>query len=1608
MKASDFISNLQTLDIRLTGDGERLRVDAPNGTVTAELRAQIAERKAELLMFLRDQPSFASSILPPIPRRETKDRAPLSFAQERMWFLEQLEPGSTVYNICRASRLSGSLNIAALEASLREIVRRHEVLRSAVQVVDGRPLQVPVSSPKVMVRLLDLHALTLVDRDEEIRRQITGEAERPFDLSVGVFLRCTLLRVGDAEHVLILTTHHIASDAWSIGLLRRELWALYDSYATNKSCPFKDLPIQYADYAIWQRNQLQYDGLDSQLSYWKNKLKGITGFDLPADRCRPAQFTHRGARTAIALPASLTKELKELSEQLGVTLFMTLVAAFNVLLHRYSAHENIAIGTPVANRNRPELQELIGLFVNTLVLRTDLSGSPKFRDLLFRVRDMCLEAYAHQELPFEKLVEELHPNRELSRNPLFQAMFVLNNAPQVTTEIAGIEWRRIAIDPGTAKFDLTLALAETEGGLQGSIEYSTDLFDPPTIERMAGHWQTLLEGIVADPNQQISTLPLLTAQERHQLLVSWNDTAADYPKDMCIHELFEAQVERSPDALALECEGKQITYRDLNRKANQLSHYLISLGIAPEKLVGICVERSIEMVVGLLAILKAGGAYLPLDPGYPKERLRFMLEDSQVSVLLTQETLVEDREWREDDDSRSSIFDPRRTVVCLDRDRSMIEQERTDNPEVPIATDNPAYVIYTSGSTGVPKGVLGLHQGTVNRMAWMWKAYPFVGHEKNCLKTSLSFVDSVWEIFGALVQGVPTLIIGDDTAKDPRALIQTLAGHRITRIVLVPSLLRAILDDGPTLQEDLPQRMIWTSSGEPLPSALVDQFERCLPNSLLLNLYGSSEVAGDVTCLEIRGTASGTRIPIGRPIINTRIYLLDTHRQLVPVGLPGELYVGGASLARGYLNRPELTLGKFIIDPFSSDSDARLYRTGDLARYLPDGKIEFLGRIDRQVKLRGYRIELGEIESTLNQHPWVKESFVVAHNEDFSKNGNASCQIENPKSDVRLVSYVVRKDPSAVSVSDLQSFLREELPTYMLPSVFIFVNALALTPNGKIDCKALPPVDGASAEIARGFVAPRTEIEELVAQTWQEVLKLDRIGVDDNFFDIGGHSILAIQIVSRLRDTFNREVGVRSLFEKPTVAALAEEIEELIRDGSAPRLPPVEPVQRNENSPLSINQEQMWHLEKVIPGTHFFNMSYVYQLRCELNVKALERALKQIVRRHEALRTVFSEVDGNPVQVVKDGADFQVIVVDLRKYSMEKSFERAADLILEEREQSFDVATGPLIRAKILRLTDMESCLLLALHHIIGDHWSMQVLRRELIAVYESILKGHPSDLPPLRIQFGDFAAWERKLINGGSMAHQVAYWKEQLSEPLPELQFQKTRGKRSRSGDRRVTQEIEITGALFAAVKSLANSENCSVSMVMLAALSVVLYSYTNQRDIRIGTLVANRRCSDTEGVFGHFLNTVVIRTLISPGMTCAQLLKQVRTTTIEAYAHQELPFEKLAQVLEEERNIDRASLFQVLCNYQKVQPEPPRPAGITIAPFQVARVVGPLEAPITAIEMIFDVKETLTLLTVSVNRRSGVLNKSQSLRMKEHLTSILQALVVQTTTVESLCVEV
>ncbi|MGZ8496075.1 MAG: non-ribosomal peptide synthetase, partial [Candidatus Binatia bacterium] len=951
---------MRALDIAISADGDKLRINAPKGALTGELRAAIAAGKAELLAMLRAGAAVAARSIAP---RGIGEGAPLSLAQERLWFLAQLAPESSVYNLCRGFRLRGPLHRPALAASLDEIVRRHEVLGSKFCTIDGRPMQVPVAGAGRLLQVTDLRRLSGIRRENDLRRRILLEAETPFDLAVGRLLRARLLRVDDAEHVLLLTTHHLVADAWSMGILVGELWQLYRAFVAGQASPLAELPIQYGDFATWQRRRMETAPLQEQLRYWRKQLDGVAVLDLPTDRSRPVRQSFRGRRYPLNFSPSLTASLNRLAAQENATPFMVLLASFQLLLHRYSGQDDIVVGSAVSDRPCAECEGLIGFFVNTLVLRGDLSGQPSFRDYLRRLREVCLDAYAHQDIPFEKLVEEFKPRREFHRQPLFQAFFVLQNTPNRWVVPDGIDVEPLEVANATAQYDLSLYLRERGGRLLGYFEYASDLFDATTIERLAGHFAILLTDIAANPDQTIASLAMLSENERRRMLVEWNDSAAAYPSQSCIHELFEAQVARTPDGVAIEFQSSTLTFAELNWRANRVAHFLRGRGVGADGRVGLLVARSLEMIVGLLGILKAGAAYVPLDPSYPAARLDFMVVDAEIELLLTQRKLA------------GTISPADISLVCLD-DADLFAGQSHENPTGLSSAASAAYVIYTSGSTGFPKGVVGLHRGAVNRCAWMWRRYPFRRGEVCCSKTSLSFVDSVWEIFGPLLQGFPLAIADDDTAHDPHALIEFLAHRRVSRIVLVPSLLKAFLDDGADLAVKLPRLKLWTSSGEALTVELAQRFRKNLPEALLLNLYGSSEVAADASYFEYDGGASGKTVAIGRPISNSMVYLLDAQRRPVPVGVIGELYVGGDGLAWGYWRRPELTAEKFVVNPFSADPGSRLFRSGDLARYRADGNLEFLGRADNQIKIAGQRVEPSEIEAALRCHPRIDDCIV--------------------------------------------------------------------------------------------------------------------------------------------------------------------------------------------------------------------------------------------------------------------------------------------------------------------------------------------------------------------------------------------------------------------------------------------------------------------------------------------------------------------------------------------------------------------------------------------------------------------------------------------------------
>jgi amino acid adenylation domain-containing protein len=1024
-----------------------------------------------------------------------------------MWFIDRLEPGNSLYNRPAFIRLKGELKTAVLERCLNEIIRRHEILRTTFPDVNGQPLQVILPFQPLALAVRDISGLPEAEREAAARRQATDEAALAFDLRRGPPIRAGLLRLGAQEHILLLTMHHIVFDGWSEGVLFQELAVLYESFSAGQPAPLSELPIQYADFAVWQRQWFREEIFDSQLAYWKKQLAGAAVLELPTDHPRPSVQTFRGSKQFFSLSRALTGRLKALGRAQGTTLFMTLLAAFQTLLHRYAAQDDILVGAPVAGRNRTDVEGLIGFFINTVVLRTDFSGDPSFRELLGRVRKVALDAYAHQDLPFEKLVEALHPQRNSSRSPLFQVMFAFQNAPGTAPSFAGLTVTSLNVESETAIFDLSLLMVEDANSLKATLEYNTGLFDAATISRMRDHFQILLESIAANPEQRLSHLSMLTEAERQQLLVEWNDTKKDYPQDKCIHELFEAQVERSPDAAAVVFQSRELTYRELNRRANQLARYLRKLGVGPDVVVGVCMERSIDMVVGLLAILKAGGAYMPIDPDYPKDRAAFMLADAAAAILLSQQRLIERL-------PRQSV-----TAIPLDTEWEAIAHESGENPASGVTAGNLAYVIFTSGSTGMPKGAMNTHRGICNRLLWMQETYELTATDRVLQKTPFSFDVSVWEFFWPLLTGACLVVALPGGHRDSAYLVKLIAEQKITTLHFVPSMLQVFLGEEGLDTLRCLRRVI--CSGEALPFELQERFFSRL-GAELHNLYGPTEASVDVSFWACKRESHRRSVPIGRPIANTEIHLLDSHLQPVPVGVPGELYIRGDGVARGYLNRPELTAEKFVPNPVGNDPGARLYKTGDLARRLPDGNIEFLGRTDDQVKIRGFRIELGEIETALGQHPAIRETVVLAR--------------EDAPGEKRLAAYIVAPQQSASSISDLRGFLAEKLPEHMVPSVFVFLDALPLTSNGKIDRRNLPAPDQSRPEQENPFVAPRTSVEELLARIWGEVLELEQVGIHDNFFTLGGHSLLLTQIVARIQRAFLVSLPLRILFDAPTVA----------------------------------------------------------------------------------------------------------------------------------------------------------------------------------------------------------------------------------------------------------------------------------------------------------------------------------------------------------------------------------------------------------------------------------------------------------------------------------------
>ncbi|MBD2521399.1 non-ribosomal peptide synthetase [Nostoc sp. FACHB-133] len=1546
---------------------------------------------------------------PPILRRVENTEIPLSFAQQRLWFLNQLESNSALYNIPIGLRLVGTLNFAALEQSLKELIDRHEVLRTNFVTVDGKPTQIIQTQTNWTVTVVDLQHLPalvlseavgvgvaspLGEASAEVTEQKTAaqklleqKAIESFDLAHDPLIRATLIVLSPTEQWLLVCMHHVVFDGWSIGLFIQELQALYNAYSQGQPSPLLPLPIQYADYAIWQRQWLVGEVLQNHLSYWEKQLANAPTFlPLPTDRPRPAVQTFNGSYHVFALSGELTQRLLQLSQQQGVTLFMTLLAAYNTLLYRYTGQEDILVGTPIAGRDRTELEGLIGFFVNTLVMRTDLVGNPSFNELLSRLRETAFGAYAHQDLPFEMLVEALQPERDLSHTPLFQVMFVLLNAPMSEIELTELSVSGLPIAITTAKFDLTLSMENTPNGLFGWWEYNTDLFDSSTIERMTGHFLTLLEAIVANPSERISQLPILTPSEQQQLLVEWNDTQVDYPQDKCIHQLFEEQVERTPDAVAVVFDNQQLTYHELNCRANQLAHYLRSLGVSADVLVGICVERSLEMVVGLLGILKAGGAYVPLDPEYPQERLRFILEDAQVSVLLTQQHLVE------------KLPQCQAQLVSLDTNWQLISQLPQGNPITNVQASNLAYVIYTSGSTGQPKGVQISHTAVSNFLSAMQQRPGITKQDTLLAITTISFDIAALEIFLPISVGACLVIARRDVTLDGRELFDLLVKSKATIMQATPATWRLLLDSNYQFSD-----LKILCGGEALPWDLVN--ELLARSTSFWNLYGPTETTiwSSVCQLE----SSESLISIGRPISNTQIYILDQNLQPVPVGVPGELHIGGAGLARGYLNRPELTQEKFIPNPFKrgrgqgageparsccfnkeglanpkesrgetkdqSSNSERLYKTGDLARYLPDGNIEYLGRIDNQVKIRGFRIELGEIEAALSQHPHVQASCVIAR--------------EDNRGDKRLVAYIVPQLQVTLITSELRSNLKEKLPDYMVPSAIVILESLPLTPNGKIDRRALPAPEP-SSELLEKYVAPRNPIEEILSLIWQQVLKVDLVGRHDNFFELGGHSLLATQLISRVRSSLKVELPLRSLFAAPTIAELSHNIQQLQQQDLELAALPILPRAENAETPLSYAQQRLWFLDQFEPNSASYNIPFGLRLVGTLNVAALEESLIEIIHRHEALRTNFITVDGQATQIIQTQPNWSIAVVDLKHLPLTEQEIAAQKLVKQQAFEPFDLESEALIKATLIVLSQTEQWLLVCMHHIVSDGWSIGVFVQELQAIYNAYSQSEPSPLLPLPIQYADFALWQRQWLQGEVLNSQLSYWQEQLANAPTFLPLPTDRPRPPVQTFNGAYLEFALSVELTKKLIKLSQQQGVTLFMTLLAAYNTLLYRYTGQTDILVGTPIANRDRTEIEGLIGFFVNTLVMRTDLSENPTFSKLLPRLREVALSAYAHQDLPFEMLVEALQPERDLSYTPLFQVMFVLNN--------APITEIELTGLRVSSlPIESAIAKFDLTLSMESTTTGLVGGWEYNTDLFDSSTIERMTGHFVTLLESIV-------------
>ncbi|MCG7410809.1 non-ribosomal peptide synthase/polyketide synthase [Paenibacillus sp. ACRRX] len=1398
---------------------------------------------------------------------------PLSYAQQRLWFLNQLEPDSSSYNIASAWRLTGTWNIEALHQGLNEVINRHESLRTNIKAYDGTPVQQINTFQLEACRVLDLTSLPVDRRGAEINRLVQIEAEAPFNLKQDSLIRTQYIQVGVEEWILLCTMHHIISDGWSMDILLREWLSFYEASLKGGSVLLSPLPVQYSDFAVWQRKWLKEEAMERQLKYWVELLSGdLSVLQMPTDRPRPTVQTHRGANYRLELPSGLMDKLQTLCEQENVTMFMLLLAAYQGFLSRYTSQEDILVGCPIANRNHKDIEGLIGFFVNTLVYRSNVTSDLSFKQLLSQVRRQALEAYEHQDVPFEKIVEAIQPDRSMSHSPIFQTMFSWQTESRMMPQFSDRAIEIYGSEVSTTKFDLTLTMGVHENGLEAIFEYDTDLFDASSIVRLAGHFQNWLQEICTRSSERISDLEIMSAAEVELITQGWNQTSVAYKQDKLVQDYIEEHATYHPEALALIYEGKTLTYKALNEQSNQLANYLRKNGIQKEELVGICVGRSLEMIVSILAVLKAGGAYVPLDPTYPVQRLQHIVQNADIGLIING---GQRQEW----------IPTATKVINLDQDLERVANENKDTPISYSTSSSLAYVIYTSGSTGKPKGVMLEQHGLCNLVLSEKEIFNLKLGSRVVQFASFSFDTSVSEIFSTLVSGA-TLFLGSKQDLMPvEPLTQFLKENHISHATLPPAVL-SMLDES-----DFPELQVIISAG----SACAEETARKWSEGrVFINAYGPTEI----TVCATAGIYGGMGTPnIGRPYPNKKAYVLDRIGQPVPIGVAGELYIGGVGLARGYLNAPELTNERFLPNPFGNVIGERMYRTGDLVKYLPDGKLEYIGRIDNQVKIRGFRIELGEIEAVLNECASIKQAVVVAR--------------EDQPGNKQLIAYVVGSGDSSI----WRGHVKGQLPSYMIPAYFVRLDAIPLTHNGKVDTKALPVPNMVLSEYP--YTAPRTKEELLLASVWAQVLEIERVGVSDSFFELGGHSLLATKAVSRMRDAFGIEILLRELFEHPTLEEMAKRINELEQQGLKINESKLMPVSREERLPLSYAQQRLWFIDRLEPNSATYNIPNAWRLQGEWNIQLLQTGLEELIERHEVLRTVINEQEGIPIQVIREHKPQKWDTLDISYLPVERREVEMKRLMAEQFEKPFDLEKGPLLRAQWIQVGSEEWILLCVLHHIISDGWSMGILIKEWLDIYERLEAGLLPNLSPLPVQYADFTKWQQERLKEEEIGKQLEYWKTRLAGNLPVLQLPSDRPRPGIQTYRGAIHRRMLPKPLLERLKAFGQQRNVTMFMLLLAAYQGFLSRYSGQKDILVGSPISNRNQTEIEGVIGFFSNTIVYRSDLTDDPTFEELLLQVRQQALYAHDNQDVPFEKVVEAIQPERSMSHSPIFQTLFNW-------------------------------------------------------------------------------------------